>query len=1100
MAGSATNWTDQAHLEGCKLNESLDTKYAFRKEMVDRLVLDLYGPGDQFEVIDERPLERYVTGVLWPAPDTQIVESSDAAEVPDDPESVAAAAGEAAPDSAVANARLAFPSSMGLTVAVDLNRTQTLTVTPAAAQYQILEIDDKIKNASSPSTEWHRIPLEVDPLQIPLAIGSNEIELHGDLKLFYIVRVPEESISSVTVILRNRSPKPPSGTDRDVACWFQTSLTVETDVPALADRSKIRDVVSSDEDLASSELMYRNHMVFAAGHGCAVSVDPQDTSGDLCRRVSTTFVPTVDVHLSKAGVSNANIKLSFLGSASNDEVLSELETLAKDYELWIKKTEGTISSPSGNLREHLKPVADRHMNAATDALGRIRNGIELLRSNPEAMEAFQLANQAMQMQRSRQDWVRKNRPGVFRLDEKQEWRPFQLAFILINLPSVSDSSHPERETADLLWFPTGGGKTEAYLGLIAYLVLLRRINDSQADGVAVIMRYTLRLLTIQQFERAAMLICSLESIRQNDPTRLGSKEFGIGLWVGAGATPNRIADARANLNKLKRGDDVVEGNPCQIEACPWCGERLRPDDYVIYKTPVDQMRVLCPNKSCEFQSGLPVHIVDTDVYRERPELIIGTVDKFAQMAWRGEVADLFGRVAGQKYGPDLIIQDELHLISGPLGSTVGLFETAVDLAASAQHRGTTGNPTGGRPKIIASTATIRRAESQIKSVFDRHAKLFPPPGLSPDDSFFSEKASASELGTRQYVGVMAAGTSHATLMVRTYASLLHSAMFIEGDHSSRDPYWTLMGYFNSLRVLGSAYLQVYDDVAARLRLLARRDKVDSVREVQLSELTSRVPNNLIPAALKALEKNYGGDFTPEDVVLATNMISVGLDVDRLGLMTVMGQPQSSAEYIQATSRVGRKHPGLVVTIFNSAKTRDRSHFEGFTSYHSALYRSVEATSATPFAARSRDRALHAMLVSTLRMLVPSLRADTAARGARDASVAIDKVRDLILERVQNVDPREYEATGNELETLLNTWRTAININEDLVYSDRRIPERGLMINSTQALEDPDFVYSTDTVPWPTPMSMRDVDAETTLRPAAMRKTATETGFQRKAEN
>ena len=1086
-------------MEGYKLKHSLDTKYAFRKEMVARLVRDLYGPGEENEIIDERPLERYVTGVLWPAPDSQFVESTDAAEVPDEPESVAAAAGDAAPDSPVANARLAFPSSMGLTVAVDLSRANELTVTPAGARYEPHEIDNSNSTAAKPSTEWHRIPLDVAPIRVSLSPGSSEIEVLGALKLYYIVREPQDGISSVTLVLRNRTPKPPSGTDRDVACWFQTSLTVETEGFALADRSKIRDVVSSDEDLASSELMYRNHMVFASGHGCAVTVETKDTNGEVCRRVKTTFIPTVDVHLSKAGLSNANIKLGFLGSARTDEVLTELETLAKDYELWIRKTESTITSPLGNIREHLKPVAGRHMEAATDALNRIRNGIELLRSNPDAMMAFQLANQAMHMQRSRQDWVRKNRPGAFQLDENQAWRPFQLAFILINLPSVSDGAHPERETADLLWFPTGGGKTEAYLGLIAYLILLRRIKDPQAAGVAVIMRYTLRLLTIQQFERAAMLICSLESIRQVDPNRLGSEAFSIGLWVGAGATPNRIADARANLNKLKRGDDVVEGNPCQIEVCPWCGERLRPENYVIQKNPVDQMLVLCPNNECEFRSGLPVHIVDTDVYRERPELIIGTVDKFAQMAWKGEVADLFGRASGQQYGPDLIIQDELHLISGPLGSTVGLFETAVDLAASTQLRGPDGAARGGRPKIIASTATIRRAESQIKSVFDRDVKLFPPPGLSPDDSFFSEKATADELGTRQYVGVIAAGTSHATLMVRTYASLLHSAKFVDGDDSTRDPYWTLMGYFNSLRVLGSAYLQVYDDVAARLRLLSRRDGQDSVRDIQLSELTSRVPNNLIPAALKALEKNFGGSLTPEDVVLATNMISVGLDVDRLGLMTVMGQPQSSAEYIQATSRVGRKHPGLVVTIFNSAKTRDRSHFEGFTSYHSALYRSVEATSATPFAARSRDRALHAMLVSALRMLVPGLRADTSARGARDASVTIDRVCELILERVQNVDSREHEATGKELEILVNTWRTAINNNDDLVYSDRKVPERALLINSTQALEDPDFVYSTDSVPWPTPMSMRDVDAETTLRPGPMRNTATDTGLSRKVD-
>jgi ATP-dependent helicase YprA (DUF1998 family) len=498
------------------------------------------------------------------------------------------------------------------------------------------------------------------------------------------------------------------------------------------------------------------------------------------------------------------------------------------------------------------------------------------------------------------------------------------------------------------------------------------------------------------------------------------------------------------------------------------------------------MIVSCANKKCQFVDGLPVHIIDTDVYRERPELVIGTVDKFAGMSWRGEVSTLFGRNSASDLGPDLIIQDELHLISGPLGSTVGLFETAVDLAASGINR--TGGSAHRKPKIIASTATIRRAEQQIRSVFNRGSSLFPPPGLDPDDSFFAEKAPSDEYGTRQYVGVLASGTSHATLMVRTYASLLHSATVIDAaEETDRDPYWTLVGYFNSLRVLGSAYLQVYDDVRARLSLLAKREERTSSRTIQLSELTSRVENHKIPEALKSLEKSLMSGLTPEDVVLATNMISVGLDVDRLGLMAVMGQPQSSAEYIQATSRVGRQHPGLVVTIFNAARTRDRSHYESFNDFHGALYRAVEATSATPFAARSRDRGLHATLVSALRMLVPELRVE--AGQVRVESHVVDQIMSLIGDRVEAIDPEESEATREELERLLNIWRKAALADADLPYQEKRNNPRALLIDSSKALEDPDFVYSTSTIPWPTPRSMRDVDAETTLRPAPLRKDA-----------
>jgi hypothetical protein len=1061
---------------------TLNAKYAFRREMVDRLVLDLYGPGAPDELITERPLERYVTGVLWPAADDTY------AEAPDEPESVAAASGEASIDSPVANARLTYPSSVGMTVSVDTRLSTVVRVTPEAARYTPKATVRESGSKRGDVYDWQREPAELPVVEVDLVSAGPQRHLleGGALELYALVRAPEDSVITVTIVLRNTQPKPDPTSDKDVACWFQAGLSVHTDVPALVDRSKLRTSVPSDPDLASSELLYRNHLIFGAGHGCAVEVMVSDVVGRLCQRVSTTFVPRQDVHRSMAGGSDANLSLAFMASATRNEVVAQLSLLAEDYASWIAaSTESMTEDGLAHVPPHLRGVATDHMKQAGTAHDRIQAGIKLLARDETAFEAFQLANRAMHMQRSRQDWVRNGAKGEFALGA-QAWRPFQIAFILINLPSVTDDQHPERDIADLLWFPTGGGKTEAYLGLVAYLLLLRRLRNTGVRGVAVIMRYTLRLLTIQQFERAAMLICSLEAVRLENEDRIGGAPFGIGLWVGGGATPNDIATARTNLGKLRNNQEVVEGNPKQIEACPWCGTRLTVDDYRIVKVPSDRMIVSCSNRTCEFSDGLPVHIIDTDVYRERPELVIGTVDKFAGMSWRGQIATLFGRVSSADLGPDLIIQDELHLISGPLGSTVGLFESAVDLAAGGIGR--EDGSASRKPKIIASTATIRRAKDQIQSVFNRNSSLFPPPGLDPDNSFFAEKAPSDQFGTRQYVGVLASGTSHATLMVRTYASLLHSASVIEGAAAEdRDPYWTLVGYFNSLRVLGSAYLQVYDDVRARLNLLAKREGKHGARGIQLSELTSRVENHKIPEALKSLEKSLMSGFTPEDVVLATNMISVGLDVDRLGLMAVMGQPQSSAEYIQATSRVGRQHPGLVVTIFNAARTRDRSHYESFNAFHSALYRAVEATSATPFAARSRDRGLHATLVSALRMLVPELRG--AAGPVRDESPAVDEIMSWIGSRVAAVDPEEGPATREELERLLNIWRKAALADADLPYEGKKNSPRSLLIDSSKALEDPDFVYSTSSIPWPTPRSMRDVDAETALRPAPMRKDA-----------
>jgi hypothetical protein len=1067
---------------------SLDSKYAFRAEMVDRLVEDLFGPTSDEELLTERPLERYVTGVLWPASD----ETLDAA--PDEPDSAAAEAGDSAVDSPVANSRLTYPTSLGVTVSVDTAATHVIRIIPSGAQYTPVATTNTDSRRRENAYDWRRAAIDSTPIDVDVtAVGRHAPKLleDGGLELYVLVREPEGETTTVTVALRNRRTKS-TGEDRDRACWFQVGLAVEADAMALTDRSKLRSDVSDDADLASSELLYRKSMVFGAGHGCAVEWADIDVEGPVCRKVSTTFIPRQDVHRSVAGGTDADLSLDLLSTGNKERVLSELETLHSDYLGWISLT-GEIAAGLGpdSVPSHLEPVSRRHLNSAGEAADRIRAGIQVLRDDKQAFEAFQLANQAMHMQRSRQDWIRAGGTGEFMLGSQQSWRPFQIAFILLNLPSVTDHNHPERDFADLLWFPTGGGKTEAYLGLIAYLILLRRLRDPEAKGVAVIMRYTLRLLTIQQFERAAMLICSLESVRKKDPERLGLDAFSIGLWVGSAATPNDIKDARTNLGKLRRGDEVVEGNPCQIEACPWCGRRLKADDYRIDKVPTERMGVRCSNGSCDYKDGLPVHIVDTDVYRERPELVIGTVDKFARMAWKGEVASLFGRKSPSDYGPDLIIQDELHLISGPLGSTVGIFETAVDLASGGLGRGTDNHcEDPRRPKIIASTATIRRADTQIKSVFNRESRLFPPPGIDPDDSFFAKKAPANQLGTRQYVGLMAAGTSHATLMVRTYASLLNSAAVVDASSKDdRDPYWTLIGYFNSLRVLGSAYLQVYDDVRARLKLLASREGISDARQVELSELTSRVSSDRIPYALKSLENSLGGQLTPNDVVLATNMISVGLDVDRLGLMAVMGQPQSSAEYIQATSRVGRQHPGLVVTIFNAAKSRDRSHFEGFVPFHQALYRAVEATSATPFAARSRDRALHAVMISALRMIESTVRYDDQARNVTDAGASIELVLRHIRERVAAIDGNEVNATINELEILLKAWRLEAQTNSKLQYWKMRDPVNSLLIDFAKALEDPNFVYTTTKTPWPTPSSMRDVDAETTLRPIRVREDA-----------
>lgn len=1064
---------------------NLSEQYGFRDDIVDELIRDLVGPGEGAdEVITDLPLDRYIAGVLWPADDVL----QEAAE-PVSGESEENDTG----DSPISQALMRYPTSMGITFSVDSARASSVRIAITAARYVPTGAGDHGESASSqrPSRRkqiakpesWTRNPQIVDPFDWDVATpGAKKVDVIPGLQLYVYARVPKNGRVTVSVALRN-TQVPPKGELRDGFAWFQVGVEVRSADQAIVDRSSYG-VLSEDSDLRSAALLYRNARVFAIGHGCAATWDCAGTSSHVSR-VATTFIPRQEISRAKPGGVSAGVdlRMSFLTNASNEELAQNLGQLVTDYREWIDRLSESVQHDEADVEDGLKVVAEEHIEHARNAAERMQNGIDLIVADSDAGRAFRLANAAMQMQRARQDWVRGGAVGAVGDGAEQSWRPFQIAYILLNLPGLADEDHEDRDIADLLWFPTGGGKTEAYLGLVAFTIFHRRLKDPNTLGVAVIMRYTLRLLTIQQFERATMLLCSLERLRQRE-NDLGDRPFSIGLWVGQGATPNTLVEARKALRDIADGRELNEKNPVQLTQCPWCGHDLNETHYSVVKSPEERLKIACGNSSCDFRDGLPAYVVDQDIYRVRPELVLGTVDKFAQMAWNEKVRNLFAR-DGIGTPPSLIIQDELHLISGPLGSIVGLYEAAIDAACG--HL-TSEGVIRGRPKVIASTATIRRADRQIRAVFNRRAEQFPPPGIDPDQSFFAEPASRDLYGTREYIGVMAPGTSHATLMVRVYAAMLQAAHDLSGSSETRDPYWTLLGYFNSLRVLGSANLQVEGDVRDRLQLVARR-KQATPRDLRPPvELTSRVPSAEIPRTLKSLEKDVLSG-SANDVVLATNMISVGVDIDRLGLMAVMGQPQSSAEYIQATSRVGRQHPGLVVTIFNSARSRDRSHYENFVPYHQALYRAVEATSATPFAARARDRALHGVLVSIARLLVDDL---SANESAHKASVRYDELAQLgeyLEQRAQAVtDPEEAEDTKKQLGELLEVWAEAAESRPDLQYrSSANNYDESLLVPSDEALISEDIEYSTRETPWPTLRSMRDVDAESTLYQIPARK-------------
>ncbi|MEV0350660.1 helicase-related protein [Nonomuraea sp. NPDC050680] len=1036
--------------------------YEFRRELVRQVELDLVGPTDpdNDETINDRPITKYAAGILFPQSEHSVDEEASTEEEVEGRHADL----DTSPDPAVTMANVRYPSSMGMTFAVDATVTDIIMVTIEAARYIPESTGERVRKRSVDEIDerWRRQPITIEAQSLRLDNPEHRINIAENLELFARVRPKNErGIAAVTVALINNC-KIPVEADRDSAAIFQPRITVSSPT---ADSPFVERTApgtpDGDEELNSYRLLYRHAPTFATGHGCAVEWEhtPNEindvSSTRAARWIRTTFVPVHDLRLADSNpkIDTRALGMLHLAKASDSEVVSALRGLTAGYRHWIqdRHTEAVqITAPD------LRRIAFDHLEKCAEACGRMDAGIDLLEG--PVMDAFRLANRAMAMQRGRTDWLKKGRLAPEPDEATGGWRPFQIAFILLSLGGVVDKNSDDRKIADVLWFPTGGGKTEAYLGLIAFTAFLRRLRDPRnGGGVTVLMRYTLRLLTVQQFERAALLMCCMEKLRRDDPSRLGTAEISIGMWVGQGSTPNKLDDAKTALRKLAKKEEVQERNPVQLRTCPWCGQAMNHRNYVIN---LDRLTIACGTAGCKFEDGLPVHVVDETIYAARPTLIIATADKFASIPWKDQVAKLFNRTTDEP-APELIIQDELHLISGPLGTLAGLYETAVDLAA--EH-----------PKVVASTATIRRAERQGKALFDREVSQFPPPGLDARDSYFSVEAPPKDKASRLYVGLMAPATSQTTLLVRSYAALLHHGNALPGPDKVRDTYWTLLGYFNSLRLLAGAKLQVQDDVTDRLGLLSKQFRQDEREILRDIELTSREPSSAIPVHLQNMAKSFPNAI---DVILATNMISVGVDVDRLGLMVVMGQPQSTSEYIQATSRVGRSWPGLVVTLFNSARSRDRSHYENFTTYHSALYRQVEATSVTPFSARSRDRGIHAVVIGLARLLIPEARPKHAAALILDFEQRLRAICDTVLDRVEKIaGEAERIATEKQIDEIIQHWVDRAENEPDLVYDDFKQPGNGLLMDAGRYDESNDEI--TDTMP--TLWSLRDVDVESKL--------------------
>lgn len=1044
------------------------------------------GPlGGDDELLGRSPVYAYLVGTLYPvergiapAPVAEEVELEDADEAPldgaaidVDDDDVDAGTGEAEEEDTGINITGAFgwaPQSLGLSF---VHSSDVIAVDIAAGAYEKVDFSaedgadaDEPGDAKTQGREgWKRRPLAEHRMITVTGSGTVAV-LDGRAKLSWRSRI--HSGKRLTTVSLSNAKEVATGEAKKFAdlCLFQVTMECVDDA-GLSPYPQ-GDVYATDEDRELA-FRYRDKPAFAIGHGVAVDWSPEDAP----TAVKTTVLPEVEVAAIRAKVGSGDVySMRWLSDDGVDrDVLGEaLTQVIADYRVWIDGQRAVANAEAGRFGEVAAGIVGRQERAAS----RIEEGIALLTSDPKVLTAFRMANRAMRWQMLRQrGLVAKDvRYGAAldadRAKDEPQWRPFQLAFILSALASTVDDEHADRELVDLIWFPTGGGKTEAYLGLAAIEMIRRRIVDGlKGGGLAVLTRYTMRLLTAQQFQRAATLICALELMRDDDERLDDAPAFSIGMWLGNSTTPGTYKAAEKQMRQVR--SQARPENPFQLLECPWCRTSIMPprstsnDRAYGVRASAHGFEFFCPDEDCPFYDELPVQVVDEGLYDNPPTMLVATVDKLARLAWIPQGSKLFG-VNSVSAPPSLVIQDELHLLSGPLGTIVGIYEAAV--GGLLRWNGTA-------PKVVASTATTRASVEQVRGLMAKEVESFPPAGVDADDNYFSEPD--PEAAGRRYIGIMPQAHTPSWAVGQLSAEILNAPHAVNLSGAAQDAYWTLVVYHNSLRELGRTVTILRDDVPSNL---IRREKAEgSARELGsdgVHELNGNVDSAELIALLQRLEKGPE-DSHVIDALATTNIMSVGIDVSRLGVMLVNGHTKTTSEYIQATSRVGRgKTPGLVVTMFRSGKPRDRSVFESFGAYHRAFYRFVEPSSVTPWSLQARKRAIRAALVILVRHGV-GLSDNGDAALFDPGSASVKKAVSLLKKHVEFADEDEASVVGREIDDAVLEWVDARNRvqheGKKLVYSSRDQDER-LMRQFTDPGKG-----------WPVMNSMRNVDEVVRVR-------------------
>lgn len=1053
-----------------------------RKKLVQWVKQQLSGEALTFDngighevLIEPNPFNRYTIGILYPPEDLMSEAGIE--------ETIVAPSAEDSESSFTSSYKYQPPSSMGFSFYAD-SELKAIRISYQAVRFEKVntaetEIDNHRRR------QWKKIYLAEAGLSDDSGVGVavNESSTHyvydGRARIDVTVRSYGDG-KIVTVTLANSSrlsedDNSHGGQDalthiknRVENALFEVALSCHFDKSALRNYPRVSKELLTEEE-KELELRYKDQMVYAIGHG--VAVDWKEVQNDEIMLFSD-FMPSYEVPQVTADTADSSsrvLEFEFLQNLQHDDsVLSELNLFVEDYLKWIKTQEQLKQSE--NADEQV--TAQNLINRMHTAHQRMQQGIVALQTDENIQKAFTLANLAMLKQMQRSD------PN--RLIYK--WRPFQLAFFLMVLESTINEENDYRDLVDLIWFPTGGGKTEAYLGVMAFLFIYRRLSyPSSGGGTIAIMRYTLRLLTSQQFVRACKVIGALELIRQQDIT-LGSDPFSVGLWLGGDSSPN-------TFNKAKEFKEKQNFSKLVLTACPWCDTAFNNDNYIAEE---DRFYFVCHNHDCEFgcqnHQPLPFNVVDEALYQKPPSLLIATVDKFARLAWEERANVFFG--GQENLPPELIIQDELHLISGALGSVVGLYETGLETIITSR---------GVFPKFIASTATIRQASEQVQALFGREMAVFPPVGLRQKDAYFAKEVPITEKPGRLYVGYLAFNRQRKNCLVDLSGALLAAPQLLYPEQDKlKDAWWTQMVYHCSLKGVGNSqtnfqshvvntqkrlvmayfiqeaqrYISNYAELlenyfqnqqgneARFIRgacsyqepLLENQNirnlyqQCFAIREINTKSLTGNNTAEANAAVFNALKLPFNQDRAI-DVVLATNMVSVGLDEPRLALMVMNGQPLTTAEYIQASSRVGRGDiPGIVFANYYKNQARSLSHYENFRAYHSAFYRFVEPSSLTPFTEQVRNRALHAALVTAVRHgekgLLKNAAAEDFMKEANNESTKsiIGKLKNRIDNAAQCA-----EATHKHLDKLINQWQIEASSALNLRYKPYDRSAKSLLV-------------------------------------------------------